>query len=454
MGYFFKSCNKNDFFNFRDTQIQQDRLTTYKNNLIQWNDTIQQKAKLKRADILKSGSSGNIKAFNDLQKANQLIIQLAENPTYENMKISLDSANFVGLNFTLYYNPQNGQTIKMVTMNSLEKHKAYYVEYLPTIAHFLSNKKNILYNFTGKINLYDYMGHLLGHDIFNNWKKVNIRNKINTNNDLDGGTLETVVLPPSRKRKPPGSSSNVVVTFQVNHPDFLELNENEVPYPQDYAPYFDPCAELKKALKNATFQNTFDILKSHVQTNEQKELGVINNENGTHSVIQKSTEPKLDVDRFIFNGAPKINSITHTHYDDGKNTIPIFSPADISSIILSYSWQLLTDTFYAALSTSFGTNYVITIANHLAFDRYVNKMMEWYNKTSIESEKFRMLEYFVGEDMQISRTRGIKGNEENFFGFANYIGLSLATQNENGVWTPIAWNIQKQQVANLEPCPD
>ena len=84
IGYFFKSCNKNDFLNFRDTQVQQDRLSTYKNNLIQWNDTLQQTAKQRRADIIKSGGVGNIKAFNDLQKANQLIIQLAENPTYEN----------------------------------------------------------------------------------------------------------------------------------------------------------------------------------------------------------------------------------------------------------------------------------------------------------------------------------------------------------------------------------
>ena len=200
MGYFFKSCNKNDFFNFRDTQIQQDRLTTYKNNLIQWNDTIQQKAKLKRADILKSGSSGNIKAFNDLQKANQQIIQLAENPTYANMQISLDSANFVGLNFTLYYNPQNGQTIKMVTMNSLEKHKVIYVEYLPTIDHFLSNK-SIYDEFCGIVNLYNNMGKKLGTDEFKNGINIKKNKKViaSEEGDLDGGELETINLPPGRR---------------------------------------------------------------------------------------------------------------------------------------------------------------------------------------------------------------------------------------------------------------
>ncbi|MCX8480461.1 MAG: M23 family metallopeptidase, partial [Sediminibacterium sp.] len=172
----------------------------YKQNLIQWNDTTIQRAKQKRADILKSGGAGNIKAFNAVQNANKQIIELAEKQQYTNMKISLDSANFMGLNFTLFYDPTNGKTIKLISMNSEIKHRVIYVEYIPTLEHFLA-KKTIYESFSGVINMYNHNGILLGKDEFKNGVAHFDHKKINTGiNFNDTIRLRAIVLPPGRRR--------------------------------------------------------------------------------------------------------------------------------------------------------------------------------------------------------------------------------------------------------------
>ena len=180
------SCNKSDIFGLHNDFDNEDitkRIELFKQKFVSWNDTTIQKAKQFRAEIAKLSGEGNMKVFNAIKNANQQIIELAEKQDYNNMTISLDSANFMGLNFTLYYNYQNGKTIKLITMNSLINHQAIYVEYVPTNEHFLS-KKSIFEEYSGDINIYNRNGILVGKAIFKNGKKINSKNSATNYKDI------------------------------------------------------------------------------------------------------------------------------------------------------------------------------------------------------------------------------------------------------------------------------
>ena len=115
------------------------KINTLKESLIHYNDSVQTKVKEIKLSI-KNNEGKYIGFSSSGNNSNDFIANLAQNIDYNKIIVSIDFGDFVGLNINIFKDINNGYKVRLISMNNLDTHKIYFVEYKPDFKHFLRGK--------------------------------------------------------------------------------------------------------------------------------------------------------------------------------------------------------------------------------------------------------------------------------------------------------------------------